>query len=797
MNMKNTVLLMISGLTIVLLLIPNGCKKQDDPKENPTDPVVPETTKVIETQYWNDNIISIDSSDWTLTFKPEINNEYSLEVGDVLICTEGEGLLRKVSEVREEGNKLTVSTTDGTLVDALPTGRLNFNIDLTESFKDAEIIYLAKGVQFKELGNEKDDRISLVFSLEKELDDHLTISGELSIEPSVSGTIAWHGRIPDTIIMQYNIKEDLDILATVDIFSLELEKEITLAKVRLPTITVYIGVPVLITPVFKLKLGAGVEVNSEVTAGVHQELNFKTGFRYIKKNFNPFCEMSKDLSPIPPTLSNTLEAKAFVKPVIEMKIYEVLSPSLAMQLYALMEAELGASPWWTLYAGLSGEVGFKIGKWGFDILDISADVFDNKIPIANANTPINHKPEACFTVNPVINTVEHNFHFDASCCQDEEDSIEDLQVRWDWNDDGSWDTDYSTEKVIDHDFNTPGGYTIRLEVKDSEEATSETTKTVTVTANDPPEAKFSVTPTIGSTDTVFLFDASSSKDNEDPLEDLQVRWDWNGDGNFDTEFTYDKQFYHQYAEEGTFSILLEVKDTNGEVDQTTNQVMITNTGSGIPCPGFETVTYGGHVYNTVLIGNQCWMKENLNIGIRIDGGVNQSNNDVIEKYCFIDNEANCSLLGGLYQWNELMQYIETDGNQGICPEGWHIPTDDEWKILSGFIDSQYGIGDPEWDKYTSFFIGYDVGKRLKAVDNWGAGGSGPGIDSHGFTAYGAGQWSPNGDGFGFRNVLGLFWTSSTYSQSDKYYRKLSALQDGIVRKSMDMNYAFSVRCLKD
>jgi len=83
----------------------------------------------------------------------------------------------------------------------------------------------------------------------------------------------------------------------------------------------------------------------------------------------------------------------------------------------------------------------------------------------------------------------------------------------------------------------------------------------------------------------------------------------------------------------------------------------------------------GKTYNTVLIGTQCWMRENLNIGTRIDGSQNQTDNGTIEKYCYDDLESNCDIYGGLYQWDEAMQYVTTQGVQGICPAGWHLPTD--------------------------------------------------------------------------------------------------------------------------
>ncbi len=73
----------------------------------------------------------------------------------------------------------------------------------------------------------------------------------------------------------------------------------------------------------------------------------------------------------------------------------------------------------------------------------------------------------------------------------------------------------------------------------------------------------------------------------------------------------------------------------------------------------------GKVYTTIQIGTQCWMAENLNIGTMINGSSNQTNNATLEKYCFSDNTGNCDIYGGLYQWDEVMQYVTTEGTQDI------------------------------------------------------------------------------------------------------------------------------------
>jgi len=206
----------------------------------------------------------------------------------------------------------------------------------------------------------------------------------------------------------------------------------------------------------------------------------------------------------------------------------------------------------------------------------------------------------------------------------------------------------------------------------------------------------------------------------------------------------------------------------------------------LPCPGTPTVTYGGQVYNAILIGTQCWLKENLNIGIRIDGIEAQTANGQIEKYCLDDLEAYCDVYGGLYQWKEMMQYVTTPGAKGICPEGWHLPTDAEYCTLTQIIDptvncSSYG------------YSGTDVGIKLKSTTGWCAGCNG--TNASGFTALPGGWRLPDGS---FDNILDLvvFWSSSE-SGTDAWTRYLSMFLATIGRDDINKYFGFSVRCVKD
>ena len=212
----------------------------------------------------------------------------------------------------------------------------------------------------------------------------------------------------------------------------------------------------------------------------------------------------------------------------------------------------------------------------------------------------------------------------------------------------------------------------------------------------------------------------------------------------------------------------------------------------IPCPGTPTVTYEGQVYNTIQIFSQCWLKENLNVGTMINGSQNQQNNGTIEKYCYNNNPANCDTYGGLYLWDEMMQYTTTQGVQGICPPGWHIPTDEELKILEGTVDSQYGIGDPIWDQ--SDWRGFDAGLNLKSTSGWYLGGNG--TDLYGFSSLPSGGRLGSG-GFNGTGIYEAFWSSTGDGSNYAWGRLLRNDLEGASRFDYNLVYGFSVRCVRD
>jgi uncharacterized protein (TIGR02145 family) len=187
----------------------------------------------------------------------------------------------------------------------------------------------------------------------------------------------------------------------------------------------------------------------------------------------------------------------------------------------------------------------------------------------------------------------------------------------------------------------------------------------------------------------------------------------------------------------------------------------------------------GKSYNTVLIGTQCWMAQNLNAGTLITPG-NQTNNSILEKYCYLDLESNCTIYGGLYQWDEAMQYVTIEGTQGICPTGWHLPADAEFTTIATYLGGVSVAGGTMKETGTTHWL----------TPNTGA------TNSSGFTGLGGGGIQPTHTPVSF-NTHDYMWTSKQANSTMGNYRFLFNSDVNLYNGATTKTYGFSVRCIQD
>jgi uncharacterized protein (TIGR02145 family) len=178
------------------------------------------------------------------------------------------------------------------------------------------------------------------------------------------------------------------------------------------------------------------------------------------------------------------------------------------------------------------------------------------------------------------------------------------------------------------------------------------------------------------------------------------------------------------------------------------------------------------------------MTKNLEIGSKIAVSVAQTNNATIEKYCYSDSDANCTNYGGLYQYNEAVQYkspdaVETDIVQGICPAGWHIPRDTDFGTLATTLGGLSAAGTKMKEIGTTY---------------WNAD---YGTNSSGFSARGAGYRTTGGSSSNLKD-FGYFWTTLPVDASNayNYYIKYSS-GAALTRTSTARTTGYTVRCIKD
>jgi uncharacterized protein (TIGR02145 family) len=173
------------------------------------------------------------------------------------------------------------------------------------------------------------------------------------------------------------------------------------------------------------------------------------------------------------------------------------------------------------------------------------------------------------------------------------------------------------------------------------------------------------------------------------------------------------------------------------------------------------------VYPTVQIGSQCWLASNLNFGTTLSSTQDQRDNCIAEKYCYNDNPINCTTHGGLYQWDELMQFDETSADQGFCPPGWHIPAENEWNTLFGnYINSGFAGSPLKYSGYSGFNALLSGARHVNK-----------GWDLQGFATF--------------------IWSSSPYSTTKAWAHGMNDLDPSVSAYPSSRVNAFSVRCLKD
>ena len=191
----------------------------------------------------------------------------------------------------------------------------------------------------------------------------------------------------------------------------------------------------------------------------------------------------------------------------------------------------------------------------------------------------------------------------------------------------------------------------------------------------------------------------------------------------------------------------------------------------------------GNVYQTVQIGDQWWMAENLKVTHYRSGDPIPDVTDDSEwssltsgAYCDYDNNTNhVPVYGRLYNW-----YAVND-DRGIAPDGWHVPSDEDWQMLIGYLGGSAMAGGMMREAGTEHWSSPNIG-----ADNYS-----------GFTALPGGYRNPSDGDFLDMGILAYFWSSTELDDELASRQRLYHKDSDIYRGYSDKRYGFSVRCVRD
>ena len=355
-----------------------------------------------------------------------------------------------------------------------------------------------------------------------------------------------------------------------------------------------------------------------------------------------------------------------------------------------------------------------------------------------------------FTWNPDNGTTSDIITLDASASYDPEDPSNVFQYRWDFENDGFYDTEWLENPSIEKVFKEEGEREIRLQVMDQYGLVKGVTKEIFVYhSNQPPSASFEVATSYGNLTTIFYFDAEAVRDDEDFFNILEVRWDFESDGVYDTDFSMTKTATHFYGIEGDFTVTMQVKDSGGLTATMSKVIYIS---SGTNQTDYVIDSDRGTMYGAVKIGTQWWLSENVDA----TGG----------RSCYRNSQENCETYGGLYTWPTAMNNSISPKAQGICPDGWHIPTTDEWETLFSYFGEENARAELEVGGSSDFRMQY-AGQ----------------INAAGFSEY-------------MGSVVN-FWASTKLTGSNAWSYSLQAGKDQVWKITLGQAYKISVRCIKN
>lgn len=831
--MKKIIVLMIAGFMLV------SCDPQENP--DPDEVVVSESAQIIEDQTWDENILLIDSTDYTLTFREDLNALLPLEIGDVLVSTAGNGLLRKITGITSTkgGGEIIVETEFASLTDVIEQGTIQAEVVLTPD-DIQEVVFHYDGIT-PEPANVKGSVNHVTnWNINTELYSGVRLTGQFVSDMTFILDINVAGSSLNSAKSGIIMSETLTLQLSAAL-EREFDRDITIATITFAPIIIPVVGPLalVIVPKVEVKLGLEGSVGGTVTCSATQEIFVDAGIQYAKASgWSDYKTFTNEFSNTTPVLEKAnAEASVYIQPELSTKLYNVAGPYVNTKIYGKLEIDANQEtvekeePWWKLSVGINLNAGMNVEIFDLATLNYEkSDIIGYEWLIAQSPT----KPKV--TTGDITNIQSTTASCSGNVTADGGQTVTDRGICWSTSQNptiensktsGGTGTGTFTGNLTGLTANT--SYYVRAYATNSEGTAYGVEKAFTTLTEGTAVFVSTGTP-FDITDTTATCNGSIVASAGIIISARGICWSTNENptiGNSKTSNGTGAGLFTGYitglSPDSTYYVRAYAICSLGTFYGEQQNIEAQEEEEG-PEYGTFTDSRDGHVYKTVRIGNQVWMAENLAYLPAVNNPhydttdtaegynnwvetmlepsyyvYNYQGTDVTEakSYPWGDHFSYYNHYGVLYNWRAAMaDATASDANpsgvQGICPTGWHLPSDAEWRQLLVYL----GLPQEEIDKERYVRTVSGPGDKMREVGaaHWRYDVAG-GTNTSGFSARGSGGV---GDGlfWGLQDIANWWSTDEPYEGSNRassWFLSDDIWHDDIAKKWDGQ----SVRCIKD
>ncbi len=796
---------------LLVFIFLTTCKKTDTTNPNPTpipiNPTLTANTIIVSNGAINASLILVDST--KLVFNSTGTGIDKIKVGSILVSDISNvaplGFLRKVTSVTTTNGQLICTTDQASLTDAIIQGDVQYN----KVFTDNDIIGAdSSGIDISAL--QRVQGLSFNFSYKvvvydadgnnQTTYDQVYIEGDMKVEPTFNFQLKIDGASIKKFVVSMTLKNTNNIKAESKATLASLSKEVVLKTFELQPFTIPIaGVPIPIAKQWiAIVLGIDGNLTARVTTGAQNVNTINAGISYENSTWNNINTIDNSLSLQPLTFEGAARVEPWLQVRYEIRPYGIKQSRIYVGARGSVIGEATISPTGLDLAikwGVKFSAKAQMQIWDRTVIDYEKIFYEKEFPISQSTA----FAYPSLTTNTVTGITQNAAQSGGNITASGGATITSRGVCWsttssptignthttDGNGTGSF-----TSSITGLTANTT--YYVRAYATNSA-GTGYGNEINFITQSTPVVTLPSVTTTAISaiTQTTAQSGGNVTSDGNATVTSRGICWSTSANPTIANNKTTDGIGINSFTSNltgltanTTYYVMAYAINSAGTAYG--NQVSFTTTSGGVT----GTVTdIDGNVYNTVTIGTQVWMAENLrttkyNDGTSIPNVTNEGlwNYSTTQGYCWYNNDVNNkNTYGGLYNW-----FTVNTGK--LCPAGWHVPTRTEWTTLTTFLGGENVAGGKLKEAGTTHWLSPNTGATNET----------------GFSALPGGYRSS----WGYFSISGIGaeggWWSSTDEPSLReglqgigYYWLLSYNNSVSQAPMNNFSFGYSIRCLKN